>query len=199
DFFMEASGYSTSSSNTSLYNAMKADALAHCLSDGGHFVVPWKGHRAIHDFCNEYTLTWMFPHLDPFVLGGFDDPHWHKPVSMAKQLAHLLHMANSRFEEEPTFAFVFHNILQKREAACLVRFHILDGRHTCIVEDIQQIPGQVFSKLADKLQKSQWAKVTLVEEEMALRVLHKVHMLRHDVPSSDAYKWCHRNEIRSLV
>ncbi|KZT52854.1 hypothetical protein CALCODRAFT_415023, partial [Calocera cornea HHB12733] len=37
------------------------------------------------------------------------------------------------------------------------------------------------------------------EEELAMRVLHRVHMLRKDVPSSNGYKRARRNEIRSLV
>ncbi|KZT52853.1 hypothetical protein CALCODRAFT_440941, partial [Calocera cornea HHB12733] len=74
DFLVEPSGYSTSNRTATSFKAMKADALAHCLDDHGSFLLSRKGNRAIHDLRNEYTLTWMFPHLDPFALGGFDDP-----------------------------------------------------------------------------------------------------------------------------
>ncbi|KZO96690.1 hypothetical protein CALVIDRAFT_467001, partial [Calocera viscosa TUFC12733] len=199
DFFLEASGYSVTERSTASYQSMKADALAHCLDKRGAFLLSRKGSQAIHDLKNEFTLTWMFPHLDPFALGGFDDPRRRRPVSMEKQLGHLLRLADRRFQRDASFAFVFHNILQKRETLRKVRFRIPEGRHCTIVENISHVDPEVLAKLARKLEKDRWIRPSNPEEQLALRVLRRVHMLRDDVPGSDAYKRCRRNEIRSLV
>ncbi|KZT53695.1 hypothetical protein CALCODRAFT_528396, partial [Calocera cornea HHB12733] len=199
DFFVEASGYTTASSSTASYDAMKADALAHCLDRRGTFLVSTSGTRPVQDFRNEYLLTWMFPHLDPFGLGGFDDPRRSPPVSMSRQLAHMLRLADRRYQQDPAFAFVFHNIIQKRQSLREVRFCIPEGRHQQIVENLQTIDPEVLANLAHRLKGNPSAQPKSPEEVIAMRVLRHIQMLRKDVPGSDAYKRCRRNEIRSLV
>ncbi|KZT60100.1 hypothetical protein CALCODRAFT_429880, partial [Calocera cornea HHB12733] len=145
NFLVEVSGYSTSNCTAASYKAMKANTLAHCLDDHGSFLLSQKGNHAIHNLCNEYTLTWMFPHLDPFALGGFNDPRrWHL-VSMGKQLAHLMRLADRRFQHDPSFAYIFHSILQRWDALRDVRFRLPEGRHQAIVENLLNVNLDVFA------------------------------------------------------
>ncbi|EJU05478.1 hypothetical protein DACRYDRAFT_46690 [Dacryopinax primogenitus] len=92
---------------------MKAIVLFHCLN-GNKFVLSSAGCTPITDFNNHLLLGGLFLHLDPFGIGGFDHLCHHRPVSMAKQLWHLLMLHNGPFEKDAQFAFVIHNILQKR-------------------------------------------------------------------------------------
>ncbi|KZT58629.1 hypothetical protein CALCODRAFT_432357, partial [Calocera cornea HHB12733] len=199
DFFVEASTYSATETSTGAYEAMKADALAHCLDNRGSFLLSTPGSRPVQDLRNEYLLTWLFPHLDPFGLGGFDDPRRTPSVSMVRQLAHMLRLADRRYQEEPAFAFIFHNILQKRQSLREVRFAIPEGRHQTIVEHLHSIDPEVLANLAQRLKKNPRAQPITGAEGLALRVLRRIQMLRKDVPGSDAYKRARRNEIRSLV
>jgi len=52
---------------------MKLRALEHCRS-GGALVQSRQGSEPLSDFENESLLAWLFPHLDPFGIGGFHHP-----------------------------------------------------------------------------------------------------------------------------
>jgi hypothetical protein len=83
---------------------MKSSALAHCL-DGKRFFQARSGNNLVHND-NPALLAWVFPRLDPFGIGGFNEPnhsHEHK-LSFVHQLHNLLMQDNSLFAWDPNFA-----------------------------------------------------------------------------------------------
>ena len=107
---MENVGYTSGDKSPVSYRDMKLRALSHCLN-GGRFIRSQAGDTFVPDFHNPALLTWLFPHLDPWGIGGFHHPARVDPISMDEQLRYLLQRADGRFQRDPDFAFVYFNIL----------------------------------------------------------------------------------------
>ncbi|PIL26235.1 hypothetical protein GSI_11990 [Ganoderma sinense ZZ0214-1] len=113
DLLMENVGYTMGDESPHSYHAMKLTALSHCLAKG-RVIRSLGGETFLPDFENPSLLTWLFPHLDPWGIGGFHEPGRSVPISMEEQLKYLLELDDCRFERDPDFAFVYYNILQKK-------------------------------------------------------------------------------------
>ena len=113
---MDNVGYTLGDDSPVSYRDMKMQALAHCIN-GGKFVRSRSGDRFMPDFENPSLLTWLFPHLDPWGIGGFHEQARTVPITMEDQLKYLLELEDTSFQKDPDFAFVYFNILQKK-AVC---------------------------------------------------------------------------------
>jgi hypothetical protein len=62
-------------------------------------------------------LTFTFPHLDPWGIGGFYEPLRtpQQYISFECQVKNLLLQHDSVFQEDPNFAYICWNIIQKKE------------------------------------------------------------------------------------
>lgn len=195
---MENVGYTLGDETPQSYQDMKLKALSHCLS-GGRFVRSQAGDRFVPDFENPSLLTWMFPHLDPWGIGGFHEPARERPVSMEEQLKYLLELDDSPFQRDPDFAFVYYNILQKKTICDSVRFRVKAAEQTRIVRRLLAVDKGELENLISKFKaNSHYEPETQNQREM-IDLVNKVGTILHDLPGTAGYKLKMRNEIRSLV
>ena len=98
----------------SLCESMKACALAYVL-DHKQFLNSQAGSKYIND--NHLgLLAYLFPHLDPWGIGGFHHPSCQKTqrLSFDVQVRCLLRQYHSPFARDASFPFVCWNIMQKQ-------------------------------------------------------------------------------------
>ncbi|TFK87838.1 hypothetical protein K466DRAFT_490148, partial [Polyporus arcularius HHB13444] len=198
DLLMETVGYTDSSDSPMTYNQMKLKALAHCLS-GGRFVRSQAGSRFVPDFENPSLLSWLFPHLDPWGIGGFFEPARSCKLTLEEQLKYLLRVHESPFERDPDFAFVYYNIYQKKRVCETVSFRVKASQQQEVVRDLLTVDTVVLQRLIERFKGNSFYEPTDPAERDIMRVMTKVSMVGRDLPGTAGYKMCLRNEIRSLV
>ncbi|KZT56592.1 hypothetical protein CALCODRAFT_435510, partial [Calocera cornea HHB12733] len=198
EFFMEACGFVKGDVSGEKYRSMKAECLQHCLG-GKPFLLSRSGSTPVVDRQNHLLLGGLFPHLDPFNIGGFDHPQRRKKVDMAKQLSHLLKLYDGPFARDAQFAFIYHNILQKRRSTLDTFFRVKEREVSQLLLDIGKVPIDTFGKLAGKLSAEPTYQAEQRAEKLALKVLERMNVVRRDVPGTNGYKRARRNEIRSLI
>jgi hypothetical protein len=100
---LESVGYTEADHSPANYRLMKATALAHCL-DGKYFLQARSGSNLVNDK-NPTLLAWVFPQLDLFGIGGFNNPNCSMEfrLSFVHQLHNLLMQDNSPFACNPNF------------------------------------------------------------------------------------------------
>ncbi|KZO91898.1 hypothetical protein CALVIDRAFT_488329, partial [Calocera viscosa TUFC12733] len=198
DFFMDACGFVRGDISGEKYRAMKAECLQHCLG-GKPFLVSRSGNVPISERQNHLLLGGLFPHLDPFNVGGFDHPCRRRKVDMARQVSHLLSLYDGPFERDAQFAFVYHNIIQKRRSTVEAFFRVKEAELSRLMADLNGISGDVFGSLANKLRKEPTYRAEAVEEVIAMRIMERMNVVRRDAPGTNGYKRARRNEIRALI
>ena len=195
---MENVGYTDGDDTPASYRAMKILALGHCLQ-GKPFLVSGKGDRPVPDFCNPAIMTWLFPHLDPWGIGGFYHPCRIIKISMEEQVSHLLMIDNSPFERDSEFAFVFYNIIRKAAVAKSLRFTVPFKTHKRIIADLLRVDPVVLAHLSKECTRDALYKPANEEERLAFKLLAILGTIARHIPGSDGYKLNMRNEIRSLI
>jgi hypothetical protein len=198
DVLMENVSYTEGDVTSESYQRMRVEAMQHCLS-GGKYIRSQRGTTAVQDFYEPALLTWLFPHLDPFAIGGFFDTRRRRPVTLERQLQHLLLLHDSPFEKDPSFAFIFYNILQKCKVVEGANFRVKEGEHINIVRSLLEMQPERLEALAKKFRDDPYAQASTNEEQGLMRTLEKLQLVCKDLPGSAAYKQCRRNEIRSLI
>lgn len=198
DILMENVGFTTGDDSPQSYRDMKLKALGHCLS-GGSFVSSRRGSSMIPDFDNPYLMSWLFPHLDPWGVGGFHHPRRKRHLSMDEQLSHLLQMDGGRFERDPEFAFVFYNIRQKKLVSHNVRFRVPHARYRQIVKDLLEVDVDRLMVLRSTFKDDPMYHPSTDQEKALVRLLANVSMVGSNIPGSAAYKVSLRNEIRAVI
>ncbi len=198
EMLMENVGYTDGDETALTYRQMKMRALKHCLM-GGKFVRSQAGSQFVPDFQNPRLLSWLFPHLDPWGIGGFFEPTRKVQLTLEEQLAHLLQVHGYPFAGDPDFAFVYFNIMQKKAACDSVNFRVKVSQQQEIVRKLLSINVNVLQRLIDLYESDPKYEPVNVEERSVLHVLGQVRMVGRDLPGTAAYKVTLRNEIRSLV
>lgn len=195
---MENVGYTCGDDSPVSYQDMKMRALQHCI-DGGRFIRSQSGDRFIPDFENPSLLTWMFPHLDPWGIGGFHHPNRTVPLSMEEQVKYLLSIHDSPFERDPDFAFVYYNILQKKKVCDSVHFKIKAVQQRTIVTQLLNVDKQLLARMIEATHRNPGYQPQTAEEIALIALVNKVGTVLHDLPGTSGYKMRMRNEIRGLV
>ncbi|KAI0686634.1 hypothetical protein C8Q76DRAFT_636248, partial [Earliella scabrosa] len=198
EILMENVGYTCGEDRPVSYRDMKFRALSHCLN-GGRFIQSTAGERFVPDFENPALLTWMFPHLDPWGIGGFHHPNRTVPISMQDQLTYLMSLHDSRFQADPDFAFVYYNILQKKAVCDSVRFHVRASQQRDIVQRLLSVDRTLLDNLTAKYDRDPLYEPCTVEERNLLHLMNNVEAVLRNLPGTSGYKLNMRNEIRSLV
>jgi len=195
---MENVGYTDGDDTPTNYRVMKATALEHCVS-GRPFIASGRGSALVPDFNNPSILTWLFPHLDPWGIGGFYHPNRKIPITMEDQLSHLLRSYDKRFQQDPEFAFVFFNVVRKALVSRTMRFSVPLDMHRNLVSSLLNIRPEVLEKLNIACRKDPFYKPVHEEEREAFKLLASLGMTARYVPGSNSYKVAMRNEIRALI
>jgi hypothetical protein len=172
--------------------------VAHCLGKG-KYIQSRTGSSALPDFTNPHLLSWLFPHLDPWGLGGFFEEKRSRSVTLETQLKHMLLMDDQPFAEDSTFAFIFFNLVRKLQNLKTTNFHVRQGQHTSIVGSLMNIDPKELSLLASKFERDPNYKPHGEWEQNTINTLNKLNVIARDLPGSKGYKQCRRNEIRALT
>ena len=195
---MDNVGYTMGDDTPVSYRDMKMRALSHCIN-GGKFYRSQSGDRFMPDFENPSLLTWLFPHLDPWGIGGFHEQSRKVQVSMEDQLKYLLDVEDGLFQKDPDFAFVYFNILQKKAVCDSVHFRVAAAQQKKIVQDIISTDKKELDRLISRLKANKHYQPCTSEEKRILGLVTKVGASFHDIPGTTGYKLKMQNEIRSLV
>lgn len=198
DILMDNVGYTTGDESPRSYKQMKLRALAHCQS-GNSYIKSQASSDMIPDFQNPFLLSWLFPHLDPWGIGGFYDPRRKRPLNLTEQLHHMLLMDGTPFQKDPNFAFTYYNIQQKKRVSDEVRFKVPKGQQDGIIRELTQIDVQELEYLRQKFDINPLYKPSTDIERSIMKSLTKVNLVGHDIPGSAGYKVRLRNEIRALI
>ncbi|TFK81783.1 hypothetical protein K466DRAFT_501536, partial [Polyporus arcularius HHB13444] len=198
DVLMENVGYTCGDRSPVSYRDMKLRALAHCLN-GGRFVRSQAGDTFVPDFQNPALLTWLFPHLDPWGIGGFYHPDRATPIGMEEQLRYLLQLADGPFQRDPDFAFVYFNILQKKAVCDSVHFRVKETERRRIVDRLLAVDRRVLEALISKYDSDRQYTPDTAEEADLLALVNSVGTVMREIPGTSGYKLNMRNEIRALV
>ena len=195
---MENVGYTLGDDSPVSYRDMKMKALSHCIN-GGTFVRSHSGDKFVPDFENPSLMTWLFPYLDPWGIGGFHEQSRTVAISMEEQLKYLMEVDDSPFQKDADFAFVYFNILQKKSVCDSVRFRVAAVEQERIVRDLLSVDKAELDRLIVRLKANQSYQAQTDEEKRILQLVTKVGASLHDIPGTAGYKLKMRNEIRSLV
>ena len=195
---MDNVGYTLGDDSPVSYRDMKLKALSHCIN-GGRFVRSQSGDKFVPDFENPSLMSWLFPHLDPWGIGGFHEQSRSIPVSMEEQLKYLMELDDSPFQKDPDFAFVYFNILQKKAVCDSVRFRVAAAEQERIVKELLSINKDDLDRLISRLKANHSYQAQSDEEKRILQIVNRVGASLHDIPGTSGYKLKMRNEIRSLV
>ncbi|KIM23874.1 hypothetical protein M408DRAFT_76702, partial [Serendipita vermifera MAFF 305830] len=198
DLLIENVGYTDGDMSPANYNIMKLQAVQHCLN-GGSYLQSRSGSQAENDFENPVLLSWLFPHLDPWGIGGFHEARRSRTISLEQQLRYLVSIKDSPFASDPTFAFVFHNISQKKKATRDSLWHVKRHQHAEVTAKLLDTPPDLLMHLQAKFEQNPKYHPTDEAEIQAVQLLAKIQSLNNRLPGSNGYKKRLRNEIRSMI
>ncbi|KAI9058555.1 hypothetical protein FKP32DRAFT_1582428, partial [Trametes sanguinea] len=198
---MENVGYTDSDSSLAVNpRKMTLEAVAHCLQ-GRSFLKVQAGSRFIPDFENPALLSWLFPHLDPWGIGGFH--HRGRPqgrrLSLEQQLKYLLQVDDSPFRRDPNFAFVYYNIRQKKSVFDSVSFRVSSSQRDRVISELLQLNVKKVDALAKAFRVDPTFKATSPDDVAIMKLMARVSTVSHDLPGSNGYKKALRNQIRGLI
>jgi hypothetical protein len=136
-------------------------------------------------------LTFVFPHLDPWGIGGFYERRRSKAqyISFEQQVQNLLMQDESPFHADPNFAYVCWNILQKREVNHNTSFMVSQSVQANIVKELTEI-GPSLSSLIKKWTANPNEKPSNSQEKWAIKVLTRLRLIAKDLKGSSGYKQC---------
>ncbi len=199
EMLMENVGFVDGDNTPRNYQQLRMQAISHCL-DGGAFVRSQAGSRLIPDFNNPHLLSWLFPHLDPWGIGGFHEPRRLRPISLEQQLKYLLSVDSSpSFRDDPNFAFIFYNILQKKAVFDSVTFRVPASQRERAISELMRIDRDRLDKLAAAFKRNPDYKPDAPEDISIMRTLSRVQTSTRDLPGTNGYKLAMRNQIRGVI
>ncbi|KAJ7090623.1 hypothetical protein C8R44DRAFT_648096, partial [Mycena epipterygia] len=195
---MEAVGYTVGERSPKNLREMKASTVAWCL-DKQNFIKMQSGSKFLSDR-DPGLLTFAFPNLDPWGIGGFHEPNRSdsQRISFAQQVKNLLLQSDGTFQRDPNFRYVCWNIMQKAEVNKHVTFRTSVSTQSNVVSEIEKM-GPLLTDLMKKWELNPEAKASNKAEKKALRTLGRLKLLAKDLKGSSGYKQCRRNEIRALM
>ncbi|KAH9889759.1 hypothetical protein C8Q73DRAFT_633727, partial [Cubamyces lactineus] len=198
ELVMENVGFTESDVSPKSYKQMKMRALTHCLQ-GGKFVRSQAGSRFVPDFQNPQLLSWLFPALDPWGIGGFFEPRRSVPLTLEDQLKCLVQREEGVFASDPDFAFVYYNIRQKKAVCDSINYRVRATQARGVVEELLRVNRDVLERLVRRFEREPMYKPVSPDEENIVRLLSRVSMVGRDLPGTAGYKVMLRNEIRGLM
>ncbi|KAJ7914190.1 hypothetical protein B0H13DRAFT_2325516 [Mycena leptocephala] len=195
---METVGYTVGERTGQDLREMKASAVAWCL-DRNNVLQMQSGSKFLSDRDPGF-LTYNFPHLDPWGIGGFHEPNRteSQKIGFERQVRNLLLQTDGAFQKDPNFAYVCWNIIQKADVNRQVNFRTSPSMQASAVSDIQDM-SLIITDLMKKWELNPNAKPSNKAEKKAMRTLGKLKLLAKDLKGSAGYKRCRRNEIRALI
>ncbi|KAG1893083.1 uncharacterized protein F5891DRAFT_1131379 [Suillus fuscotomentosus] len=161
---------------------MKLHALAYVL-DRKKFLLSRTGSKFVAD-SDPGLMSYLFPHLDPWDIGGFFHSGRTKQqhLSMQAQVRNLLRQDDSPFRNDPQFAFICWNMIQKREVSRNTTFRIGLSAQRGLAKELTDIAPSLTS-LADKWSHSVDQKPSTTAEKKAVRILRRLQASTRSIRS----------------
>jgi hypothetical protein len=178
--------------------AMKVHTLAHAL-DHKPFIQSHAGSSYISDG-HFGLMAYMFPHLDPWGIGGFHHPgrNISCTLSFESQVKCLLCQSESRFAQDDNFAFICWNMLQKQVVSTCNTFSIHTKCRRDLSEQLHAVAPHM-TEIVNKWEKDPFSSVLTQEEKSILSLLRHINLTSKNLRGSAGYKLCRRNKIRALI
>lgn len=194
---MPTVGFTRGDHGPQAYHEMKADALKWCLS-GRPFLQSASGDALLNDQ-DHRMLTFLFPHLDPWGIGGFNHPDRRpeQKLSFERQLKNLVSQYEGPFERDPNFAYVCWNILQKREVSNSMRFKVDSRLLARTLSDLDAYKD-VLPGMLDKWKADPHLKPTNDTERKMILLINRLKVIVKDLRGSAGAQLRKRNEVRAL-
>lgn len=197
DVVMDVVGYTEGDRTPQNYRHMKAVALAWCTDRKKY--IRMRGSASLLDSKHPGLLTYLFPHLDPWGIGGFfhEQRRPSQYISFEAQVKNMLNQKDSPFEGDPNFAYVCWNLIQRASVNKSMCFRISRRAQQSLARDLQEI-GPSLVDVISKWDGNPAAIAITEEEKKAVSVMNRIKLVAIDLKGSSGAKMCYRNEIRSL-
>ncbi|KAF8421884.1 hypothetical protein L210DRAFT_3390581, partial [Boletus edulis BED1] len=198
DIVMDNVGYTLGDHSPRSRESMKAHALAYAL-DHRRFINSQAGTAFLGD-SHPGLLAYLFPHLDPWGIGGFHHPGrtGTQRLSFEMQVKCLLRQFRSPFARDALFPFICWNIIQKQAVSRQSLFSVKTFNHHEIATHLDELRPHL-TNLAIKWTRDPNARAESNEEKQVVGLLQRLQLLSKNIKGSPGYKLCRRNEIRSLI
>jgi hypothetical protein len=118
---------------------------------------------------------------------------------MEDQLMYLLSLHKSPFAQDPQFAFMFYNIIQKKKLSRDCLFRVKKHRYLGLMEKLQATDPEVLKRLEAKLDHNPSYQSTDEDERQILQILSLLQTINNRLPGTNGYKKRLRNEIRAPI
>ncbi|KAI0075283.1 hypothetical protein K474DRAFT_1600104, partial [Panus rudis PR-1116 ss-1] len=198
ELIMENVGYTWGDYSPKSCRDMKINALTHCLARG-QYIESQVGNTPIPDFDSASIMSMVFPHLDPWGIGGFAHPGRTITISFEEQVRHLLQIWNSPFASDHAFAFIAYNIIQKKRVSESMRFQVPAMQCETIIKELLSIDPARLQELTNHFKHDRHYTPTDDRDKQILRTLHNINLVGYDIPGTVAHKISMRNQIRGLI
>ncbi|KAJ6622481.1 hypothetical protein B0H10DRAFT_1788095 [Mycena sp. CBHHK59/15] len=144
-------------------------------------------------------LTYKFPHLDPWGIGGFYEPlrTQEQQIPFEHLVHNLLRGHDGQFQRDPNFEYVCWNIIQKKAVNRNICFHTNASSQATIASEIKDIAPDL-PELIEKWEINLHSPPSTKQEKKALKTLKKLWLIVKDLRGSSVYKQC-RNEICAMI
>lgn len=159
-----------------------------------------RGGKQLFSERDHRLLSYLFPHLDPWGIGGFNNPlrKAENRISMRRQLRNMLRLYNGPFERDYTFVFVLWNVVQKLENSRAAMFSVKESLYKEVADDLVTcLPD--MEAMATRWTEQPDSKPSNQTERKILQMLNKLKAISRDLPGSNAGRLRMRNEIRALL
>jgi hypothetical protein len=198
DIVMDSVAYTDGDDMPKSYYHMKASALAWCLARK-KFLKMQSGTNLLSERDPGF-LTYLFPHLDPWGIGGFCEPRRSKEqyISFGRQVRNLLLQDHMRFQDDAGFAYICWNIIQKREVNTHASFRTALSQQAHLAQELTAVADDLPDYIT-KWTNDKYAKPSGTREKRVMRLLDRLKLVARDIKGSAGYKQCRRNKIRALI
>ncbi|KAJ2912290.1 hypothetical protein MD484_g8126, partial [Candolleomyces efflorescens] len=178
---------------------LRAAALRHVYQDRRSFLAVPHDNGPLSDYDNTSLFPSIYPTLFPFGVAGFEEPSRRLPVSLKCHIKHLLSLADTRFQDHPSFMFAAFNVLQRRQMLLSVSMKIKRPNFANVARTLGSISSSVVHNVAEKILAGSEPSGNISESEKAVHVLMKeVQLLSRTIPCSNAARGDWRNEIKAM-
>lgn len=124
-------------------------AIKHFKTGGGAYTIP-HSKKPVSEYDNPGLFPCMFPHLFPYGIGGMEDSRRRRKISLQAHVKHLLNLSDTRFQMDPSFAFVAMNILQRRKTSQAARFKVGRSAYRRAAELLSSVEASTCQRLIDR-------------------------------------------------
>lgn len=196
--YTEVTGFSNTVSKGDGHQSSKVRALQWVL-DHKPYIAVQPGSKLFPDR-DPRMLTFVFPHLDPWGIGGFNHAlrSGDAIISMQHQTRNLLMRYDSPFERDPNFAYVCWNAVQKLEAARSLQFRTQASNLTYLADEISQ-NKTVIEDMNERWMRDEKLTPTSRQERRVAAILAKLRLVAKDLKGSNGRRIALRNQIRGLL